>query len=56
MCAIERSYPKVGVGQILKWYLEYFSRYIHFSEKGKRKVQGVPQSKQHLNLGVNDKE
>ena len=29
MCAAERSYPKVGVGQILKRYLEYFSSYIH---------------------------
>ena len=31
VCAIERSYPKVGAGQILKSYLEYFSSYIHFS-------------------------
>ena len=23
VCVIERSYPKVGVGQILKRYLEY---------------------------------
>ena len=27
MCTIERSYPKVGVGQILKQHLEYFSSY-----------------------------
>ena len=27
MCAIERSYPNIGVGQILKGYLEYFSSY-----------------------------
>ena len=27
MCAIKRSYPKVGVGQIVKQYLEYFSSY-----------------------------
>ena len=32
MCTNERSYPKVGVGQILKWYLEYFSSYIYFSK------------------------
>ena len=32
MCAIERSYPNVGVGQILKWYLEYFSSYKHFAK------------------------
>ena len=30
MCAIERSYPKVGVAQILKLYLRYFSSYVHF--------------------------
>ena len=36
MCTIERSYPKVGVSQILKRYLEYFSSYEHFSKlKGK---------------------
>ena len=28
MCAIERSNPKAGVGQILKLYLEYFSSYV----------------------------
>ena len=28
MCAIERSYPNVGVGQISKLYLEYFSSYV----------------------------
>ena len=32
VCVIERSYPNVGVGQILKWYLEYFNNYIHFSK------------------------
>ena len=37
MCAIERSNPKAGVGQILKLYLEYFSSYVHFS-KLKRKT------------------
>ena len=25
VCAIERSYPYIGMGQILKGYLEYFS-------------------------------
>ena len=38
VCTIERSYPKVGVGQILKRQLEYFSSYKHFS-KLKRKTQ-----------------
>ena len=37
MCAIERSNPKAGVGQILKLYLEYFCSYVHFS-KLKRKT------------------
>ena len=32
VCAIERSYPKVVVGQILKQYLEYFSSYKHCSK------------------------
>ena len=32
ICAIERSYPNVGVGQILKQYLEYFSSYVHLSK------------------------
>ena len=36
-CAIERSNPKAGVGQILKLYLEYFCSYVHFS-KLKRKT------------------
>ena len=27
MFAIERSYPKVSVVQILKWYLKFFSSY-----------------------------
>ena len=31
VCAIKRSYPYVGVGQILKGYLEYFSSYKHLS-------------------------
>ena len=37
VCSVERSYPKVGVGQILKQHLEYFSSYKHFS-KLKRKT------------------
>ena len=40
VCIIERSYPKVGVGQTLKQHLEYFSSYEHFS-KLKRKIQKV---------------
>ena len=32
VCAIKRSYPYAGVGQILKEYLEYFSSYKHFSK------------------------
>ena len=32
VCAIERSYPKVGVSKILKRYLEHFSNYVHFSK------------------------
>ena len=32
VCAIERSNPKAGVGQILKLYLEYFSSYVYFSK------------------------
>ena len=31
MCAIERSHPKIVVGQKLKQYLEYFNSYVHFS-------------------------
>ena len=37
VCAIERSYPNVGVGQILGLYLEYFSNYVQLS-KLKRKT------------------
>ena len=29
VCAVEGCYPKVGVGQILKRYLEYFSSYLN---------------------------
>ena len=36
MCATEKSYPKVGMGQILKWYLEYFSSYVHFPKLKRR--------------------
>ena len=45
VCSIERSDPKVGVGQILKLYLEYFSTYKHFSKL----------STQNLSMGLNDK-
>ena len=36
VCAIKRSYTYVGVGQILKGYLEYFSTYKHFSKLKRR--------------------
>ena len=36
VCAIERSFHKVGVGQILKRYLEYFSSYVYFSKLKRR--------------------
>ena len=36
VCAIERSYPSVGVGQILKLYLEYFISYKHFFKLKRR--------------------
>ena len=29
MCAIKRSSPKAGVGQILELSLEYFSNYVY---------------------------
>ena len=45
MCTIERSCPKVGVGQTLKQHLEYFSSYENFS---KLKTQ-------NSNMGLNDK-
>ena len=41
MCTYERSYPKVGVGQILKRYLEYFSSYKHFSKLKSRTQMGL---------------
>ena len=40
MCAIERSYPNVGVNQILKGYLEYLA---------------VTNTVQNSNMGSNDK-
>ena len=45
MCTIERSYPKVGVGQTLKQHLEYFNSYEHFSKF----------KKQNSNMDLNDK-
>ena len=45
VCAIERSYHKVGVGKILKPCLEYLSSYVNFS---KLKTQ-------NLNRDLNDK-
>ena len=41
MCAIERSNPEAGVGQILKLYLKYFSSYKHFSNLNAKLKQGV---------------
>ena len=32
MCAIKSYYPKVGMGQLFKRYLEYFSSYKYFSK------------------------
>ena len=37
-CVLLKGLPKVDVGQILKWHLEYFSSYEHFS-KLKRRTQ-----------------
>ena len=50
VCAIERSYPNVGVGQILKWYLEYFSSYKHFSKFKRRTRTWVQMTKYDLTL------
>ena len=36
MCALERSNPNAGVGQILKLYLDYFCSYVHFSKLSKK--------------------
>ena len=36
VCAIERPYPKVVVGQMLKRHLEYFSSYKHLSKLKRR--------------------
>ena len=41
MCTIKRSYPKVGVGQILKRHLEYLSSYEHFSKLKRRTQTGL---------------
>ena len=49
-CAIERSYPNVGVGQILKRYLEYFSSYKHFSKLKRRTQTWVQMTKYDLTL------
>ena len=50
MCAIERFYPKVGVGQILKLYLEYFSSYEDFSKLKHRTPTWVKMTKYDLIL------
>ena len=50
ICAIERSYPSVDVGQILKRYLEYFSSYKHFSKLKRRTQAWVQMTKFDLTL------
>ena len=50
MCAIERSYPNVGVDQILKRYLEYFSSYKHFSKVKRRTRTWAQMTKYDLTL------
>ena len=50
VCTIERSYPKVVVGQILKCYLEYFSSYKHFSKLKRRTQTWVLMTKYVLTL------
>ena len=50
VCAIERSYPNVGVGQILKGYLEYFSSNKHFSKPQHRTQTRVQMTKYNLTL------
>ena len=50
VCAIESSYPNVGVGQILKWYLEYFSRYKRFSKLKRRTRTWVQMTKYEMTL------
>ena len=50
VCAIERYYPNVGVGQILKRYLEYFSSYKHFSKLKCRTRTWVQMTKYDLTL------
>ena len=50
VCAIERSLPNVGVGQILKQYLEYFSSYKHFSKLKCKTQTWVQMTKYDLTL------
>ena len=50
VCTIERSYPNVGVGQILKRYLEYFSSYKQFSKLKRRTQTWVKMIKYDLTL------
>ena len=50
VCTIERSYPNVGVGQILKRYLEYFSSYKHFSKLKRRTRTWIQITKYDLTL------
>ena len=50
VCAIKRSYPNVGEGQILKQYLQYFSSYKHFSKLKRRTRTWVQMTKYDLTL------
>ena len=50
VCAIERSYPNVDVGQILKRYLEY--SYKHFSKLKRRTRTWVQMTKYDLCWGL----
>ena len=50
MCATERSYPNIGVGQILKQYLEYFSSHKPFSKLKRRNQTWVQMTKYDLTL------
>ena len=50
MCTIERSYSNIGVRQILKRYLEYFSSYKYFSKLKLRTRTWVQMTKYDLTL------
>ena len=52
MCTTERSYPNVGVGQILKGHIEYFSSHEHFSKLKRRTQTWVQMTKCVLLKGL----